>query len=306
MPQNSPIRIGTRGSRLALAQAHQTRDLLAAQGLAADIVIIKTSGDRIQDRPLADLGGKGLFTKELEEALYADQIDLAVHSMKDVPFHLPPDMILAAVLPREAASDVLLSASAYMLETLPHGAVIGTSSVRRRAQLLRRRPDVRAENLRGNIDTRLAKLDSGRYVGVLLAQAGLNRLAIQDRPMQILDVTQWLPSPAQGVIGIEIRARDKELGDQLKALNHLPTEICLACERAFLGALDGSCRTPIAGLAQWDGSALWFHGEVLALDGEDFADIKQGAQISTVVDAAELGRQSGLSLRPRVKDWLNF
>ncbi|HEY4125727.1 MAG TPA: hydroxymethylbilane synthase [Rhizomicrobium sp.] len=307
MPQSSPIRIGTRGSRLALTQAGIVRDLLAREGVESQIVVVKTSGDRIQDRPLADAGGKGLFTKELEEALFANEADIAVHSMKDVPAHLPDGLMLAAYLPREDPRDVLVSNKSHTLETLPHAAIVGTSSVRRKAQLLRARKDVEAITLRGNVDTRLSKLDGGAFEAAILALAGLKRLGLEDRATTILDSTTWLPSPAQGAIGIELRKPDMRAREAVAALDHEATAIALACERAFLAALDGSCRTPIAALATLSGTTLKFRGEVLALDGSDFAETEFEKQlVNPREDAAEWGRQAGLALRPRVSRWLDL
>jgi hydroxymethylbilane synthase len=308
MPQSKPIRIGTRGSRLALTQAGIVRDLLAREGHESEIVVVKTSGDRIQDRPLADAGGKGLFTKELEEALYADEADIAVHSMKDVPAHLPGDLMLGAFLPREDPRDVLVSNKQHTLESLPPSAIVGTSSVRRRAQLLRARKDVEPVTLRGNVDTRLAKLDAGSFEAAILALAGLKRLGFETRATTILDASEWLPSPAQGAIGIELRTNDAQTREAIAGLDHEPTAIALACERAFLAALDGSCRTPLAALATLDGKVLKFRGEVLALDGGEFVDTAFEKQLGANAreDAARWGRDAGLALRPRALRWLDL
>jgi hydroxymethylbilane synthase len=308
MPQNPLLRIGTRGSRLALTQAGMVRDLLAREGVKAEIVIVKTSGDRIQDRPLADAGGKGLFTKELEEALFASDADIAVHSMKDVPTHLPEGLTLGAFLPREDPRDVLVSNKSLSLELLPPNAIVGTSSVRRKAQLLRARDDVEAKLLRGNVDTRLSKLDSGDFDAAILAFAGLKRLGFARRAMVMLDPDIWLPSPAQGAIGIELRTDDRHTREAIVKLDHEPTAIALACERAFLAALDGSCRTPIAALATLENDRLTFRGEVLALDGSDFVDIAfaKPLSIDARADAAEWGSEAGYALRPGAARWLDF
>ena len=301
MPQTS-FRIGTRGSRLALVQAHMVRDAL---GVPAEIVILKTSGDRIQDRSLADSGGKGLFVKELEEALLDERIDLAVHSMKDVPTTLPPGLALTAFLPREDPRDAFVSRKARTLMELPHGARLGTSSVRRQAQALRARPDLQVLLLRGNVDTRLAKLDN-EMDGMLLALAGLRRLGLQDHASQILD--DWLPALAQGAIGIEIRETDTRAREIATLLNHKPTELALDCERAFQAALDGSCRAPIAGLAKIAGDRLSFRGEVIAPDGSDCVqtefEIALGHNPRAV--AEEAGRKAGEDLKPRAKNWLSL
>src|SRR5437763_4557377 len=245
MPQ-STLRLGTRGSKLALAQAALVRAALAALDIGCEIVTVRTTGDRIQDRPLAAAGGKGLFVKELEDALLGQRIDVAVHSMKDLPAVLPAGLEIAAVLPREDPRDAFISSRAESLGALPAGTRIGTSSVRRRAQVARLRPDLEPVLLRGNVDTRLAKLDGGEIDAVLLAHAGLKRLGLEDRATLVLPVEAWLPALSQGAIGTEVREHDAAVGC-LAALNHLPTAIALACERAFQVALDGSCATPIGG-----------------------------------------------------------
>lgn len=282
-----------------------TARLLAAGGTASEIVLIKTTGDRILDRPLADAGGKGLFTKELEEALLADSIDIAVHSMKDVPVALPPGLEIAAILPREEPPDVLLSPKGLALSGLPAGARVGTSSVRRQAQLKRARPDVACVLLRGNVDTRLAKLDSGQMDAIILALAGLKRLGLdQGRPMYVLPTEEWLPSLAQGAVGIEIRSADARARAAVAPLDHEPSALALACERAFQGALDGSCRTPIAGLARISGSTLRFRGEVLAPDGSD--SVATAFEFSNYgkEESARAGREAGESLKPQAARWL--
>jgi hydroxymethylbilane synthase len=300
----SILRIGTRGSRLARAQADMTAAALAAQGIACEIVPIKTTGDRILDRPLADAGGKGLFTKELEEALLADRIDIAVHSMKDVPVALPDGLAIAAILPREDPRDVLLSPSGCSLGDLPAGARVGTSSVRRKAQLLRRRPDVECVLLRGNVDTRLAKLDAGQIDAAILALAGLKRLGLAERPLFVLPSEDWLPSLAQGAVGIEIRAEDRVAAEAVAPLDHVPSAIALCCERAFQAALDGSCRTPIAGLAKIDASSLSFRGEVVAPDGSDAASISVEHIKNERAEASRAGRELGEVLKPQAAQWL--
>jgi len=300
----STLRIGTRGSRLARAQADMAAAALAASGVACEVVPIKTTGDRILDRPLADAGGKGLFTKELEEALLADRIDVAVHSMKDVPAFLPAGLAIAAVLPREDPSDVLIGT--HSLAGLPKGARIGTSSVRRKAQLLRARPDIDCILVRGNVETRLAKLESGAMEAIILALAGLKRLGLADRASCILSPEEWLPSLGQGAIGIEIREGDERAAAAVAPLDDRKTAIALACERAFQAALDGSCRTPIAGLAKLDGETLSFRGEVIAPDGSDHAaadfKITLGGEAKPV--AAGAGRNAGETLKPRARRWL--
>jgi hydroxymethylbilane synthase len=288
------LKIGTRGSPLALAQAREARDrLAAAHGLAPDdieIVAITTTGDRIRDRPLTEFGGKGMFTKEIEEALTAGEIDLAVHSMKDMPAQLPRGLAIAALLPREDARDAFLSPIAQSLAALPQGAVIGSSSVRRTAQVLRMRPDVKMVQLRGNVETRLRKLADGVAQATFLACAGLNRLGLAGRITAPMPVEIMLPAVAQGAIGIEIRASDEKSRALIAAINHRDTEIAIDCERAFLAALDGSCRTPIAGHAVLDGGSLRFRGHSLTLDGRHcFETTRHGGP----VDAARMGREAG-------------
>jgi hydroxymethylbilane synthase len=304
MPQ-STLRIGTRGSRLARAQADMTERLLAAAGLACEIVPIKTTGDKILDRPLADVGGKGLFTKELEDALLSGTIDIAVHSMKDVPVLLPPGLEIAAILPREEPQDVLVSPKGLTLAELPKGARVGTSSVRRQAQLKRARPDIECVLLRGNVDTRLAKLDAGQMDATILALAGLKRLGlVSGRALSVLPTEQWLPSLAQGAVGIEIRSDDARAAAAVKPLNHDASAIALSCERAFQAALDGSCRTPIAGLARIADGTLSFRGEVLAPDGSDFVATDFELVGYGKDAAARAGRESGEALKPRAVQWL--
>lgn len=303
----SSLRLGTRGSKLARAQAETVRTALAgAAGAACELVILKTSGDLVLDRPLADIGGKGLFVKELEESLLKGAIDLAVHSMKDVPVVLPSGLTIAAVLPREDARDAFLSHSASSLEDLPRNARIGTGSVRRSAQIARARPDLEILPLRGNVDTRLAKLDSGAFDAILLAHAGLKRLGLQHRVTSLLPTDTWLPALSQGAVGIEIRLSDDDAASAVCGLNDEVTEIALACERAFQLALDGSCRTPIGGLATIAGGLLTFRGEVLAPDGSDFAatHFEHELAADSVADAAAAGYAAGAAMKPRVRAWL--
>ena len=265
------IRIGTRGSQLALAQARETKArLIAAHGLpeeAVELVIIRTTGDVVRDRPLADIGGKGLFTKEIEEALLDGRIDLAVHSMKDVPAELPAGLQIVCHLPREDARDAFLSPKAASIADLPEGAVVGTSSVRRAAQLKAMRPDVRIVEFRGNVDTRLKKLADGVADATFLACAGLRRLGLQERITQAVPVEVMLPAVAQGAIGIETRADDAETRALLEPLNDADTALRVAAERGFLITLEGSCRTPLAAHAVLDGEEIWLRCEALTLDG---------------------------------------
>jgi len=305
MPQKDILRLGTRGSKLALVQAEMVRAGLL--GLAAiEIVILKTSGDRITDRPLADAGGKGLFVKELEEALLDERIDLAVHSMKDLPVALPPGLAISAILEREDPRDALLSNSAKTLAELPKGACVGTSSVRRQALVKRARPDLETRLLRGNVDTRLAKLDAGEFDAILLAIAGLKRLGLAARITSCLEPQTWLPALAQGAVGIEIREADTHAREVTAQLNHKPTEIALDCERAFQQALDGSCRTSMGGLATFADGVLRFAGEVLAPDGSGAVDTKLELRLghNPRREAEEAGRNAGMDLKPRAVQWL--
>ncbi|MFL6689215.1 MAG: hydroxymethylbilane synthase [Alphaproteobacteria bacterium] len=302
MPQ-SILRLGTRGSRLALAQAGTVCDALAARGVACELIVLRTTGDRIQDRPLAALGGKGLFTKELEDALLDGRIDLAVHSMKDVPVALPQGLCIAAILTREDPRDAFLSRQARSLSELAAGARIGTSSVRRQAQVARARPDLAIMPLRGNVDTRLAKLDAGELDAIILACAGLKRLGMDRRITAALSLDDWLPALSQGAIGVESRIEDVHL---FSSLNDEATAAALACERGFQQALDGSCLTSIGGIAKLRNGELSFRGEVLAPDGSGSAETAFTSQLGAdpVAEAGELGQSAGTELRPRVLQWL--
>ena len=266
-----PLKIGTRGSKLALAQAHETRDrLAAAHGLPADafrIVVIKTTGDRILDRPLKEIGGKGLFTKEIEDALIAGQIDIAVHSMKDMPTIQPEGLVIDCLLPREDVRDAFVSPHVESIAELAPGAVVGTSSLRRRAQLAHRRPDLQLVEFRGNVQTRLKKLDDGVAVATFLAMAGLSRLDMLHVARGPIDPAEMLPAVAQGAIGVERRADDDMAATLLAAIHHAPTGHRIAAERGFLARLDGSCQTPIAGLAEIRDGTLLLRGEILRPDG---------------------------------------
>jgi hydroxymethylbilane synthase len=288
------LKIGTRGSPLALYQANETRNRLkAAHGLSdedIEIVVITTTGDRIRDRPLSEIGGKGLFTKEIEEALFAKDIHLAVHSMKDMPARLPDGLIMAALLPREDVRDAFLSPVAKTIEDLPKGAVVGSSSVRRGAQLKRIRPDIEVIQFRGNVETRLQKLADGVAQATFLAAAGLNRLGLAGKITSLVPTDVMLPAVAQGCIGIETREDDAETRAILSAINHETSAIAVNCERAFLAALDGSCRTPLAGHAVIENGAVKFRGHALTLDGVHcFETTREGSP----ADAARMGRDAG-------------
>lgn len=305
----SPLKIGTRGSPLALAQAYETRRRLGeAFGLADkafEIVVIKVTGDAIQDRPLKEIGGKGLFTREIEEDLLSGKIDIAVHSMKDMPVEQPAGLLLDTYLPREDVRDAFVSPSLSGIAGLAQGAVVGTSSLRRRAQLLNRRPDLEVVEFRGNVQTRLRKLADGVAECTFLAMAGLKRLdMIQEVPATAIDPDDMLPAVAQGAIGIERRADDTRIAAMLEAIHDITTGQRLAAERAFLAELDGSCETPIAGLAELDGGTLRLRGEVLRPNGADsIADDASG----DITDGPEMGREMARRLLakagPGFFDW---
>lgn len=294
------LRIGTRGSPLALVQAHEVRDRLVRlhDGLAVEIVVISTTGDKVQDRRLSEVGGKGLFTKEIQEALLDSRIDLAVHSMKDVETWLPDGTAIAALLEREDPRDALICDSATSLDALPSGAVVGTSSLRRQAQILNRRPDLKVETLRGNVQTRLRKLGEGRFAATLLALAGLKRLGDAQVAAAVIEPDVILPAVAQGVIGIEIRRDDDRVRGLVAPLDHAPTALRVGAERAMLAALDGSCRTPIAGLAVLqDESRLSLTGLVAMPDGSRLCrEVRSGP----ATDSASIGADLGRELRSRM------
>lgn len=266
-----PLKIGTRGSPLALWQAHEVRRcLMAAFGLpeaAFETVVIKVTGDAIQDKALREIGGKGLFTREIEEALLDGGIDIAVHSMKDMPTLQPEGLVLDCYLERADVRDGFVSPRAARLEDLPQGAVVGSSSLRRRAQLKLRRPDLQLVEFRGNVQTRMRKLEEGVADATFLAMAGLTRLGMADVARSAIAPEEMLPACAQGAIGVERRADDARVAALLAAIHHGPTGLQLAAERAFLTRLDGSCQTPIAGLAVLEGDRLWLRGEILRPDG---------------------------------------
>lgn len=306
---DSPLKIGTRGSPLALAQAYETRRrLMAAFDLpeaAFEVVVIKTTGDKIQDRPLKDIGGKGLFIKEIEEDMLSGAIDIAVHSMKDMPVDQPEGLILDTYLPREDVRDAFVSPRVKRLADLAKGAVVGTSSLRRKAQLLNFRPDLQVVEFRGNVQTRLKKLDDGVAEATFLAMAGLNRLGRSDVASSAIEVDEMLPAVAQGAIGIERRLDDTRMAQMLAAIHHVETGQRLTAERAFLAALDGSCETPIGGLAVLNGGSIHLRGEILRPDGSEcLAD--EG--VAPIEDAAELGRAVAGRLRARAGedffDWV--
>ncbi|KAL9258587.1 Porphobilinogen deaminase, chloroplastic-like protein [Drosera capensis] len=300
------VRIGTRGSPLALAQAYETREKLIASNPdlgeegAIEIVIIKTTGDKILSQPLADIGGKGLFTKEIDEALLNDEIDIAVHSMKDVPTYLPDKIILPCNLPREDVRDAFISSRAASLAELPSGSIVGTASLRRKSQLLHRYPSLNVlDNFRGNVQTRLRKLNEGTVQATLLALAGLKRLNMTETVTSILSIEEMLPAVAQGAIGIASRIDDEKMATYLASLNHEETRLAVACERAFLQALDGSCRTPIAGYAFKDehGDCI-FKGLVASTDGNTVLETSTKGPYA-LEDMVKMGKEAGDELLSR-------
>jgi hydroxymethylbilane synthase len=309
MEQRGKLKIGTRGSPLALAQAEMTREALARAVPAAlavplemtEIVVIKTTGDHVLDRPLSEIGGKGLFTKEIEEALLDGRIDLAVHSMKDMPTQLPDGLVIPAMLPREDPRDVLilgegLAASCGSVAALPQGARIGTASLRRMAQLKARRPDLVIDTLRGQVGTRLKRIEEGLFDGTLLALAGLKRLGMAERASVVLGIDEMLPAIAQGAVGIECRADDDAMLELLGAIGCLATKACVDAERAALAALDGSCRTPIAGLAGLDGEKLMLSVLIARPDG---SEVHHETGEAHVQDGPALGDVLGQKLKAR-------
>ncbi|OUD10143.1 hydroxymethylbilane synthase [Marivivens niveibacter] len=291
-----PLKIGTRGSPLALAQANETRDRLATAFNvpfeAFQIVVIRTTGDNRAmidaDRPLKEIGNKGLFTKEIEEQLIAGDIDIAVHSSKDMPTVQPEGLVLDCYLPREDVRDAFVSLKGQGIADLPQGAVVGTSSLRRKAQLLYRRPDLQVVEFRGNVQTRLQKLANGVAEATFLAMAGLNRLGMDDVPYTPISVDDMLPAVAQGAIGIERREGDSNVAEMLAALHHEETGIRIKCERAFMARLDGSCETPIGGLAEIQDDKIRLRGEILATDGSAAFSDEGTAPID---DGEKLGRE---------------
>ena len=298
---DAPLKIGTRGSPLALAQAYETRDrLMAAHDLpseAFEIVVIHTTGDNRQmidaDRPLKEIGNKGLFTKEIEEAMLRGDIDIAVHSTKDMPTEQPEGLVLDVFLPREDVRDAFISLKYGSISELPQGAVVGTSSLRRRAQLLQIRPDLKLVEFRGNVQTRLKKLEDGVAECSFLAMAGLTRLGMTDRATAAIEPEEMLPAVAQGAIGLEYRGNDTRAAAMLSAIHHAETATRVTCERAFLAALDGSCETPIAALSEIDGDEIHLRGEVLRPDGSERLQIEGRAAVS---EAEALGTRLGSEL----------
>ncbi len=296
---DSPLKIGTRGSPLALAQAHETRSrLMQAHGLpegAFTIEVIQTTGDAVQDRPLSEIGGKGLFTKEIERALLGGRIDIAVHSMKDVATMLPDELVIDCALPREDVRDAFISQKYSSIAELPEGATVGTSSLRRRAQLLAMRPDLKLVEFRGNVQTRLKKLEDGVAEATFLACAGLRRLGSFDLANPI-ETDVMLPACAQGAVGVERRISDEAAGKLLAPIHDEDTFVRITAERAFLKELDGSCRTPIGGLAELDDDILRFRGEIIRPDG---SVTHAGNWEGPLSEAVRIGAEAGIELRTK-------
>jgi hydroxymethylbilane synthase len=295
------LRIGTRGSPLALAQAHETRRRLAEAHRCGEdnfpLVVIRTSGDMIQDRALSEAGGKGLFTKEIDAAMLAREIDVAVHSSKDLPTVLPEGIVVAGFLPREDVRDALISAKATTIAGLPKGGTLGTASLRRQAQVKRLRPDLKVGLLRGNVETRLGKAERGEIDATLLAYAGLKRLGLAHRATALLDIDDFLPAVGQGAIGLTARSDDGAALAALRPIMHAETAAALACERAFLAVLDGSCKTPIAGHARRVDGELKFRGAVFRTDGSEAFEVEaRGAP----ANGAHIGQAAGRELLTRL------
>mmetsp|Transcript_12328 Transcript_12328/g.40315 ORF Transcript_12328/g.40315 Transcript_12328/m.40315 type:complete len:342 (+) Transcript_12328:45-1070(+) len=310
--ETAPVRIGTRGSPLALAQAYMTRDLLKAQFEelreegAIELCIMKTQGDMILDKPLSEIGGKGLFTKELDTALLTDQVDICVHSMKDVPTWIPETTILPCTLEREDTRDVFISKKARTLGDLPDGSVIGSASLRRQAQILAKNPTLKCVNFRGNVQSRLRKLGDGVVDATLLAYAGLKRMDMQKEATSVIEFDEMLPAVAQGAIGLQVREDDERSLLYAKALNHEDTYRAVLCERAFLEVLDGNCKTPIAGQAIVRGDEISFKGLVAKPDGSEIHEVERRGPVD---DAVTIGREAGLEIKARAGiaffTWLN-
>ena len=289
------IVIGSRGSQLALWQANWVKSELERlhDNVDIDIRNIATSGDIIQDVPLAKIGGKGLFVKEIEEALLANEIDLAVHSMKDVPMELPTELGISVITKRENPLDALISKNGEKLADLPQGATIGTSSLRRSSQLLKYRDDFKIHPLRGNVDTRLRKVEEGKYDAILLASAGLNRLGWANRITEEISHDILLPAMGQGALGIETRLDDTKIYDLISTLNHEQTHYAVSAERSLVGRLDGGCQVPIGAYARVEKGLITLKGLVASLDGEIIYKLEN---VGPVDDAINIGQELGAQL----------
>ena len=302
MANESILRIGTRGSPLALAQAYEIQRRLGeahaelAPDGAVEVVVIKTTGDKVLDRALSEIGGKGLFTKEIDEAQLNGRVDIAVHSMKDVPTWLPEGLALPCMPEREDPRDVFISPRADSIDGLSPGSVVGSASLRRQAQILHRRPDLEVVVFRGNVQTRLAKLDAGEVDATLLALAGLNRMDMADTATKVIEPDEILPAVGQGAIGVSCRADDDRAQAFSAPLNHPDTVARVSAERAMLAVLDGSCRTPIAALAELEGDATTLRGLVARPDG---SEVLETARSGPKSDAEAMGRDAGEELKGR-------
>ncbi|MEM7042104.1 MAG: hydroxymethylbilane synthase [Pseudomonadota bacterium] len=302
MALNTPIRLGTRGSPLARIQTDMVKERLMAafedlrEPGAIEVVVISTTGDQVADRPLADIGGKGLFCKEIEMALFDGRIDAGVHSMKDMPTWLPDGLVIASMLERADPRDALICRKADSIKALPEGSVVGTASLRRQAQILAKRPDLKVINFRGSVGTRLEKLDRGEVDATLLARAGLDRLALPDVPASVLSPEEMLPAVGQGVIGIECRQQDEELIALLAAIDHAPSSQAVHAERAMLDVLDGSCHTPIGAYAAVGDGRFHLRGLVARPDGTECVETER---FGAPAEAIDLGRDAGKELRER-------
>jgi hydroxymethylbilane synthase len=302
MALKTPLRLGTRGSPLARIQTDIVKDRLMEvfedlrEPGMIEVVVISTTGDQVADRPLADIGGKGLFCKEIEAALFDGRIDAGVHSMKDMPTWLPDRLVIASMLERADPRDALICRKADRISTLPEGAVVGTASTRRQAQILAKRPDLKVINFRGSVGTRLQKLDAGEVDATLLARAGLDRLALPDVPASVLEPEEMLPAVGQGVIGIECREQDEALISLFQQIDHQPSSLAVHAERAMLDVLDGSCHTPIGAYAVVEASQIHLRGLVARVDGTECFETERKGPIA---DAVDLGRDAGQELRDR-------
>ncbi|MGI9489267.1 MAG: hydroxymethylbilane synthase [Geminicoccaceae bacterium] len=302
MVLKTPLRLGTGGSPLARIQTDMVKAKLmdAFEDLRApgmiEVVVISTTGDQVADRPLADIGGKGLFCKEIEAALFDGRIDAGVHSMKDMPTWLPEGLVIASMLERADPRDALICRKADSIRGLPEGAVVGTASLRRQAQILAKRPDLKVINFRGSVGTRLKKLDEGEVDATLLARAGLDRLALPGVPQAVLSPEEMLPAVGQGVIGIECRQQDEALIALLQKIDHRTSSLAVQAERAMLDVLDGSCHTPIGAYATIDGDRMHLRGLVARPDGSECIETERFGDAG---DAVAIGRDAGQDLRDR-------
>lgn len=302
MALKTPLRLGTRGSPLARIQTNMVKALLMdtfdhlREPSMIEVVVISTTGDQVADRPLADIGGKGLFCKEIEAALYDGRIDAGIHSMKDMPTWLPDGLVIASMLERADPRDALICRKADSIKGLPEGAVVGTASLRRQAQILAKRPDLKVINFRGSVGTRLQKLDKGEVDATLLARAGLDRLALPDVPQTVLSPEEMLPAVGQGVIGVECRRQDEDLIALLEKIEHSPSSLAVQAERSMLDVLDGSCHTPIGAYATINGDRMHLRGLVARPDGTECIETER---FGDAADAVAIGRDAGQELRDR-------